>query len=267
MDLGVGGWGLVFTSIMTNGCRIQVRFDIANFIKNWKMYTGVKTKPIEGNIKNSVEHDKVIYDNLRCNMFSALLSLENEFQVNRKLCYTVSPTSVYAGCEYERLELKLAPLTFVNNIRDKGPIKVSCKGIEDGLFLSPPPRPQKASDVDKDKYMYTPFWWVDMTPLDHVANMKYVSRKVNGCTVLYLTNSRKLVKHERLFVFKAPKVKVELEGGEKEPSEPSESSESEADPDAQRHKKQPPSKKRSTPFDQKGRADAQEAEEPEEKGS
>ena len=236
---------------MTNGCRIQVRFDIANFIKNWKMYAGVKTKLIEGDIKNSVEHDIVIYDNLRCNMFSALLSLENEFQVNRKLCYAVSPTSVYAGCEYERLELKLAPLTFVNNIRDKGPIKVSCKGIEDGLFLSAPPRPQKASDVDKDKYMYTPFWWVDMTPLDHVANMKYVSRKVNGCTVLYLTNSRKLVKHERLFVFKAPKVKVELEGGEKEPSEPSESSESEADPDAQRHKKQPPSKKRSTPSTKK----------------
>ena len=218
-----------------------MRFHIADFIKNWKIYAGIKTKLIEGDLY-SVEHDKVIYDNLRCNMFSALLSLENEFQANRKLCYTVSPTSVYAGCEYARLELKLAPLTFVKNICDKGSIKVSCKGYVDGLFLSAPPRPQKASDVDRDTYVYTPFWWVEMTPLDNVANMKYVSRKINDCTVVYLTNSRKLVKHERLFVFKAAKVKVELAGGEKLPK-PSKSSESESDSDAQPHKKQPPSKK------------------------
>ena len=106
-----------------------------------------------------------------------------------------------------------------------------------------------------------------MTPLDHVANMKYFSRKVNGCTVLYLTNSRKLVKHERLFVFQAAKVKVELEGGEKEPSEPSESSKSEADPDAQRHKKQPLSKKRSTPSTKKAEPTLKKQKKQKQKGS
>ena len=213
------------------------------FLDNWCVFDGNKTTIIDGDLK-STDHYAVTKDYIRSTVFIAVRSLEHEFKAKRKLTYTHHPSAVYAACAVDRTELKLAPLTSLQNISvgddAKGPIKVSCKGWDKGIFLTGPPKATWSIDRtknnqnknDQDKFMFVPFWWVDATSDEALVNMKYVSKKVDDCTVVYLTNSKKLEKNERLFVYK-PVVKktVHLEGGTKvdddESSEGDESSESE----------------------------------------
>ena len=222
-----------------------MRFDIETFIKKWKLYTGTKLVLFQGDFM-SAKHARVLADTSRTTVYNALVNLETEFEIDRKLVFAANPSSIYSGAAYDRTELKLAPLTLLQSIvadgRGKGPVKVACKGT-DGVFLSAPNR-AKASHVENDaeRFLFVPFWWVDITSDETQANMKHVSKKVGDVTIVYLTNLRKLTKHERLYVFKQKSIREDLEGGSQVPptgesnAANNESSESDSEPPAKRPK-------------------------------
>ena len=120
-----------------------MRFDLKVFLDKWCVFDGNKTTIIDGDLK-STDHYAVTKDYIRSTVFIAVRSLEHEFKAKRKLTYTHHPTAVYAACAVDRTELKLAPLTSLQNISvgddAKGPIKVSCKGWDKGIFLTGTPK-------------------------------------------------------------------------------------------------------------------------------
>ena len=90
-----------------------------------------------------------------------------------------------------------------------------------------------------ERFLLVPFWWVDNTSDETQADMKHVSKKVGDVTIVYLTNLRKLTKHERLYVFKQKSIREDLVGGSQVPptgESNAASSESDSEPPAKRAK-------------------------------
>jgi hypothetical protein len=123
--------------------------------------------------------------------------------------YNLRPTEVIVLETYAKGKLELVAFTDLSRISAKKIDSAPVVSIgSDKLYLQEPSRPKTENDDNwKDDMLFVPFWWVATTTDEESSNMELMKRTVDGVAMPIYVNKRKLLKFERLAVYK-PKVVV-----------------------------------------------------------
>ena len=181
-----------------------VDIDIKTFVTNWVKDKSKRTQILE---EPEDMNAQVEIDNARSKAYSVLYNA----QMVEPLYFVIHSMGTMAHHDIQVNAIKLVPFTLMNNITgDKRPGSIEVKVDEHVLHLTPTPKPD--ADKDLEKYVFAPFWWVRKTADQSLANMKYVTKKVDNVSYPCLQNFKSIKQHEYLYVHHVKEVREPLVG-------------------------------------------------------
>jgi hypothetical protein len=190
---------------------VTIDIDIEELLHKWTEFKGEPPVAFEA---ESVERygftysETVRIDSVRCKAYEALKARMTSVS-DPDVQYNLRPTEVIVLETYAKGKLELVAFTDLSRISAKKIDSAPVVSIgSDKLYLQEPSRPKTENDDNwKDDMLFVPFWWVATTTDEESSNMELMKRTVDGVAMPIYVNKRKLLKFERLAVYK-PKVVV-----------------------------------------------------------
>jgi hypothetical protein len=188
-----------------------VTVDIEELLHSWGEFKG---EPPVAFATESVERygfsysETVRMDSVRCKAYEAIKARMASGSAPA-VQYNLRPTEVIVLEAYAKGKLELVAFTDLSRFSAKKIDSAPVVSIgSDKLYLQEPSRPKTQKDDDwKDDMLFVTFWWVATTTDEGSSNMELMKRTVDGVAMPIYVNKRKVLKFERLAVYK-PKVVV-----------------------------------------------------------
>ncbi len=140
----------------------------------------------------------------RVRVFTILMCVETGVGVRPSISYALQPASIIASDAIPTATLRLSPATTLGNITDAGD-KKSVGAIvtvdRTRMMVTTMGTPSKLERCEK--FAFVPYWWVQTTPDESMANMRIAVTKVDGDTIPVPQNTVSVSCKTRVLVFKA----------------------------------------------------------------